>query len=54
MRENAARQQALVDVHAPPQFRALEVRNMDAWYDAFAVKPGQKDYLPPAARVHVW
>ena len=53
-REEAQRQQLLVDVHAPPMFRALEVRNMDAWYEAFAVKPGQKQYLAPAARVHVW
>ncbi len=54
MRENAQRQQALVDVHAAPQFRALEVRNLDAWYDAFAVKPGARQYLAPAKRVHVW
>jgi predicted metalloendopeptidase len=53
-REAAQRQEILVDVHAPPQFRALEVRNMDGWYAAFGVKPGQKDYLDPAQRVHVW
>jgi len=29
-------------------------RNMDSWYDAFAVKPGQKYYLAPAERVHLW
>ncbi|HWC63910.1 MAG TPA: M13 family metallopeptidase [Rhizomicrobium sp.] len=54
MREAAQRQATLVDVHAPPQFRALEVRNMDGWYDAFGVKPGQKDWLDAAKRVHVW
>jgi putative endopeptidase len=30
------------------------VRNLDAWYAAFAVKPGQALYLDPAARVRVW
>jgi predicted metalloendopeptidase len=30
------------------------VRNLDAWYDAFDVRPGQKLYLEPAARVRVW
>ncbi len=30
------------------------VRNLDAWYDAFDVRPGQKLYLDPAARVRVW
>ena len=53
-REAAERQQLLVDVHAPGEFRALEVRNIDSWYPAFDVKPGQKLYLAPAQRVHVW
>jgi predicted metalloendopeptidase len=53
-REAAARQQILTDVHSPGQYRVLEVRNMDGWYAAFGVKPGQKLYLAPAARVHVW
>ena len=30
------------------------VRNMDAWYAAFAVKPGDKLYLAPKDRVHIW
>jgi predicted metalloendopeptidase len=53
-REAAERQQILVDVHAPGEFRAQQVRNVDGWYAAFEVKPGQKLYLAPAARVHVW
>ena len=53
-REAAQRQQILVDVHAPGEFRAREVRNMDSWYSAFDVKPRQKLYLAPDARVHVW
>lgn len=53
-REPARRQQLLVDVHAPGEYRALEVRNFDGWYQAFGVRPGQREYLSPAARVHVW
>jgi predicted metalloendopeptidase len=30
------------------------VRNIDAWYPAFDVQPGQKLYLAPADRVPVW
>jgi len=53
-REAAERRQVLEDVHSPPEFRILEVRNVDGWYAAFDVKPDQKQYLAPAARVHVW
>jgi putative endopeptidase len=54
MREPALRQRVLTDGHAPGQFRALTVRNQDAWYNAFGVKPGQKLYLAPEKRVKVW
>jgi hypothetical protein len=30
------------------------VRNMDAWYKAFNVQPGDKLYLAPNQRVHIW
>jgi putative endopeptidase len=30
------------------------VRNLDAWYDAFSPKPGQKLYLDKDARVQIW
>ncbi len=30
------------------------MRNLDAWYDAFNVSPGQKLYLPPERRVRIW
>ena len=42
------------DVHAPARFRAQTVRNLDAWYPAFDVQPGQKLFLPPEQRVKVW
>jgi putative endopeptidase len=41
-------------VHAPAGFRAQTVRNLDAWYAAFDVQPGQKLYLAPAQRVKIW
>ncbi len=53
-REQAARKRLLTDGHAPAEYRADTVRNLDAWYTAFAVKEGQRLYLAPAARVHVY
>jgi putative endopeptidase len=52
-RDDALRKQAGSD-HAPENFRVSTVRNLDAWYEAFDVKPGQRLYLEPAARVRVW
>jgi predicted metalloendopeptidase len=44
----------VTDSHAPAQYRAATVRNLDAWYEAFKVVPGQKLYLAPGDRVRVW
>lgn len=54
VREPALRQQVLTDPHAPAQYRAETVRNVDAWYKAFDVKPGETLYLPPDERVVIW
>jgi predicted metalloendopeptidase len=54
MRDEALRQRIATNVHAPGQYRALTVRNLDAWYDAFDVKPGDKLYLAPEERVRIW
>ena len=54
MREAQLRRIVLTDGHAPSQYRASTVRNIDAWYDAFDVKPGQALYLAPGERVRVW
>ncbi|MGH8288048.1 MAG: M13 family metallopeptidase [Steroidobacteraceae bacterium] len=54
MRPAALRRQVLSDPHAPAQFRADTVRNADAWYEAFDVKPGETLYLPPDQRVRIW
>jgi putative endopeptidase len=53
-RPEAERRQILTDGHAPARYRADTVRNIDAWYAAFAVKPGEKLFLPPGGRVRVW
>ena len=53
-REEALRQQITTDGHAPAEYRGDTVRNLDAWYPAFGVKPGQKLYLAPKDRVQVW
>ncbi|MEO6830538.1 MAG: M13-type metalloendopeptidase, partial [Acidobacteriaceae bacterium] len=54
VRPDALRQQVLTDLHAPAEFRAATVRNIDAWYKAFDVKPGQELYLTPENRVQIW
>jgi putative endopeptidase len=54
MREPALRQQLLTDPHSPCQVRTDVIRNMDPWYQAFGVQPGQKLYLAPADRVRIW
>jgi len=54
-RDEALRTQVLSDPHSPAQFRVNGVvRNTDAWYAAFDVKPGDPLYVPPAERVRVW
>jgi putative endopeptidase len=54
IREPALRQRLVTDGHAPDEYRADTVRNLDVWYPAFDVKPGQALYLAPQDRVHMW
>ena len=55
VREGALRQQVLTNPHSPAEFRVNGVvRNVDAWYAAFDVQPGDRLYLPPEQRVHIW
>src|SRR5262249_4685541 len=50
--DDSIRRLIVSNPHAPAQYRVNGVvRNMDAWYEAFDVKPGDKLYLPPEARV---
>ena len=55
VREDAQRQQLLTDPHSPATARVNGiVRNVDAWYKAFNIQPGDKLYLAPEQRVHIW
>jgi predicted metalloendopeptidase len=54
MTEGAMRAQLTGDIHAPDRYRVATVRNIDAWYEAFDVQPGQRLYLAPESRVRVW
>jgi len=55
LREGVQRQLLLTDPHSPAKFRVNGiVRNVDAWYTAFGIKPGDALYLPPEKRVHIW
>ena len=54
-RRRRCAQQLLTDPHSPAKYRVNGiVRNVDAWYKAFNVQPGDKLYLPPEQRVHIW
>jgi putative endopeptidase len=53
-REPILRQIIVTDGHSPDQYRASTVRNLDAWYSAFDVKPGEALYLAAAERVRMW
>jgi putative endopeptidase len=55
IRDEALRQQVTADVHSPAEYRCNGVvRNVNAWYDAFDIKPDNKLYLKPEDRVHIW
>jgi len=53
-REELIRVQVTTDGHSPDEYRVATVRNLDPWYAAFNVTPGQKMYSPPDKRVRVW
>jgi putative endopeptidase len=54
IREAELRRRIVVDGHAPNEYRADTVRNLDGWYDAFEVKAGERLFLAPGDRVRVW
>jgi putative endopeptidase len=54
-RDDALRQYLLTDSHSPGMVRAFApLRNVDAWYEAFGVKEGDKNYVKPENRVRIW
>jgi len=55
VRPDAARQRLVIDPHSPPMARVNgPTENLDAWYSAFDVKPGETHYLAPKDRVVIW
>jgi predicted metalloendopeptidase len=52
--EAALRSQIATDIHSPGEYRSDTVRNVDAWYKAYKVAPGDRLYLKPEDRVRVW
>ena len=54
-REDAIRNQVATDPHSPQRFRLLgPTRNIEAWYQAFGVKPGDAMYIAPEQRAKIW
>jgi endothelin-converting enzyme/putative endopeptidase len=54
-RDAEIRKRLLTDPHSPSKYRVNGiVRNMDAFYQAFDIKPGDALYLPPEQRVEIW
>ena len=54
-RDDALRQLLVADPHSPNMARVNgPVRNIDAWYEAFNVQPGDELYLAPEDRVRIW
>jgi putative endopeptidase len=53
-REAELRRSVLSGVHSPSRWRTWAVRNHDAWYEAFGVRPGQRLYLAPEERIRIW
>jgi putative endopeptidase len=54
-RDGVLREVVLSDVHSPDYFRVNgPLPNIDSWYEAFNVQPGDKLYMAPAERVRIW
>jgi putative endopeptidase len=55
IRDDALIQRLTADPHSPARFRSNGVvRNMDEWYEAFDVQPGDELYLAPEDRIKIW
>ena len=55
MREEALRNRIKTDPHSPGQYRAyVPLQNIDAFYEAFNVQPGDPMYVAPEERVKIW
>lgn len=55
LRDDTVKNLIVTDPHSPPQARVnIPMHNIDAWYKAWDVKPGQALYLTPKQRVKIW
>ena len=55
IRDEALRAKLSSDPHSPSALRVNGVfRNVDAWYVAFGVRPGDRLYLAPGDRIRIW
>lgn len=55
MRDEAIKNMVKTDPHSPGMYRAyVPLQNVDAFYDAFKIKPGDGMYIEPAKRVKIW
>ena len=52
--DSTLRQQIKTDNHPPGVYRSDAVRNVDEWYKAYEIAPGDKLYLEPEDRVRIW
>ena len=52
--EAALRRQVATDTHPPGEYRSDTVRNIDDWYKAFGIAPGDKLFLKPEDRIGIW
>lgn len=51
----SAAQQIVTDPHSPGEYRTIGAPvNMDAWYEAFNVQPGDELYKAPEERIRIW
>ncbi|MEO8532548.1 MAG: M13 family metallopeptidase [Flavobacterium sp.] len=54
-RDEAIKSQVKTDPHSPGMYRAyVPIQNVDAFYDAFGIKKGDKMYVEPEKRVKIW
>ena len=54
-REDFLRSQVTTDPHSPPRFRIMgPLPNIEGWYQAFGIKPGDAMYIAPEKRAHLW
>jgi putative endopeptidase len=55
VRDDRQKQLLVSDPHSPARARVdVPMKNIDAWYEAFGIKPGDPSYVAPADRVRIW